>query len=184
MPQDHGTTAGTEAHTESGSPLTQPQPGLMIWTLVTFVLLLLILKRLAWKPMLEMLDKREKSISEALEKSEQARADAEKILTEQKDILAKARRDAQELLERSRQDGEKSRDAALAQARGQAEKIIADGKQAIEHEKKTALQEIRKVAVDLALGAAARVVEVNVDDARQREQVNSFVDELQQSKDA
>ena len=110
MSDEHGTTATAEAqHPESGTPLTNPQPGLIIWTLVTFALLLVILRKLAWKPMLEMLDKREKSISDALSKSEQAKAEAEKILADQKAILAEARRDAQQLIERSRQDGERAR---------------------------------------------------------------------------
>ena len=171
-----------EAHHPPPKPggILNPQPGLMVWTIITFVLLLLILRKLAWGPMLAMLDKREKAIAEALARSEQARAEAERILADQKTILDQARREAQELIERSRQDGERARQGMLGEAREQSEKIIAAGKQAIEQEKKSALQEIRTVAVDLALGAAARLIEVNADDRVQRGKVEQFVQELEQ----
>lgn len=186
--QEHETVATTEAHggAQEASPygIMTPNPGLIVFTIFTFVLLLVILRKLAWKPMLELLDKREQSIKDALEKSGEAKAEAEKILTEQKDILAKARRDAHDLLERSRGDGERAKEATLAQAREQAEKVIADGKAAIEQEKKSAILEIRKVAVDLALGAAAKVVEVNTDDQRQRAKVTAYVEELSEQGSA
>jgi F-type H+-transporting ATPase subunit b len=153
----------------------------MFWTVLTFIALFLMLRKLAWKPMLAMIDQREKSIRDALEQGERAKADAEKLLGEQKDLNEQARRESRELLERSKQDAERARESMLVKAREEAEKLVAEGKQAIEQEKKAALQEIRTTAADLALGAAARLIDVNVDDARQRELAQTFVDELEAS---
>ena len=172
-----------EAHPKSaGDMLLTPQPGLIIWTLVTFGLLLIVLKKFAWGPMLQMLDDREKTISDALAKSAQARVEAEKILTDQKSILADARREAQELVKKSREDAERARETTLAQARTQSEKLIADGKAAIDKQRDAAVKELRTVAVDLALGAASRLIEVEVDDRQQRGKVTEFVDELAQRR--
>jgi len=179
-PGAHATTATTEApHAAAHQPsILEPQLGLVVWTVVTFVMLLIVLRKLAWGPMLKALHDREKAIKDALDRSAEARAEADKILADQKRILNDARKEAQDFLERTQKDNERAREALMVRAREESEKLIADGKLAIEQEKKAALLEIRTAAVDLALGAAARVIELNVDDARQRTLVKNFVDEL------
>src|SRR5262249_51722055 len=146
-------------------------PGLAIWTVITFVLLLAILKKVAWGPMLETLDQREKAIRDSLAEAEKARAAASSSVEEQQKILAEARKEAQALLARTRADSERAREELMARARSESEKVIEAGRQAVEQEKRAAIQEIRGVAVDLALGASAKLLKTRVDDAKNRELV-------------
>jgi F-type H+-transporting ATPase subunit b len=78
--------------------LVQPDPGLIIWTIVTFLVLLFILKKAAWKPLLSALDKREETISDAIKKAEQAKSEAEKMLKENQERLAQSEMQSQKVI--------------------------------------------------------------------------------------
>ena len=98
-----GITLGVLALSSEGNgTLLDVNPGLIIWTLVTFVALLLILKKVAWKPILTALDQRENAIKESLEKAEKAKDEAQKILNENQASLAKAEDESRKIIEQSR----------------------------------------------------------------------------------
>ena len=160
--------------------IMDPEPGLAIWTFITFVLLLVILKKLAWGPILENLDKREGAIRDSLAAAEKAAASAQSSLEEQGRILNEARRQAQELLAEGRANAERAREELMARARGESERLVEAGRQAIEQEKRAAINEIRKTAVDLALAASSKLLRAQVDDAKNRELVQGYVRELEQ----
>ena len=179
--ETHAGTADT-GHAESSNPLLNPDPGLAIWTVITFVILLVILRKLAWGPMLEALDAREKAIRDSLAEAEKARAEASTSIEQQQKLLDDARRDAQDLLATSRTDAERAREESLAKARAEGERIIASGKQAIEQEKRAALAELRTAAVDIAVEASSKLLRKRIDDAASKELVATYIQELSEEQ--
>jgi len=178
------THAGTVAHGSGeggGNPLLRPEPGVALWTVIIFIFLLILLKKIAWGPMLDTLDKREKAIRDSLAEAEKARAEAKSTIEEQERLLAEARRQAQDLLAKSRQDAERSREESIARARDESEKIIESGRRAIEQEKQAAIHDIRGSAVDLVIAATSKLLRASIDDAKSRELVRTYVNELDRS---
>lgn len=133
-------------------------PGLMFWTIVTFVVLFLVLRKIAWGPILEALEKREKTIRESLDEAARAREESEKRLAEYGRKLEQAGADAQKVLEEGRAMGENLKRDILTKAREEAGEIIDRGRREIELERDKAIAEIRKHTVDISLAAASRVV--------------------------
>jgi len=159
--------------------LISPEPGLIIWTCITFVLLLAILRRVAWKPILGVIEERERAIRESMETSRQAREQAEAALEENRRILADARRAAGELIQRGEQDAEKVKSGILEQARREQEELTRRGRETIERETRQAVREIRTVAAELALAAAEKLVEARMDDDASRRLVDKCLDDLE-----
>ena len=161
-----------------GASLIEPNPGLIIWTVVTFVVVAIVLRLFAWKPILEMVEQREKRIEEALESSARQREEAERMIEEHKQALEKARKEAAEMVREAKEDVEKARTEQLEKARAEAEKLIASARRQIEEEQKKAFQEVRKVAVDLAIAAAGKLIEASMDEAKQRKLVEEYLAQL------
>jgi F-type H+-transporting ATPase subunit b len=133
-------------------------PGLMFWTIVTFVILVWILKKVAWGPILEALEKRENTIRDSLEEASRSREEAQKLFEEYNRKLEKAGEEAQKVLEEGRAMSENMKKEIVSKAREEAEEIVNRGKHEIELEREKAISEITKHAVDLSLNAASRVV--------------------------
>ena len=89
------------------SDLVAVRPGLIFWTLVTFILVAVLLRRVAWGPILKVVDEREKSIAASIESAKRERAEAERLLAEQKEAIQKARAEAAEMMRRNAEDVEK-----------------------------------------------------------------------------
>jgi len=159
--------------------LITPEPGMIIWTCVTFVLLLVILRGVAWKPILGVIEARERAIRESMEASRRAREQAEAALAENRRILSDARRAAGELIQRGEQDAAKVKSGILEQARREQEELTRRGREAIERETRQAVKEIRTVAAELALLAAEKVVESRMDDDASRRLVDRFLTDLE-----
>ncbi len=158
--------------------LIQPEPGLAIWTIVTFLLLVFILGKFAWKPMLAMLAERERTIQEGVEEARRAKADSEAMMEKNRALLADARNQANELLERSRQDAERRRADVAQKAREEAEALLARSREEIERQKRMAIRELRSEAADLAIEAASRVVGRSLDGDTQRRLVDEYFQSL------
>lgn len=174
-----GTAWAAEAgHEGGGSMLITPQPGTIIWTIVTFVLLLIGLRLVAWKPLLGALEAREKQIRGDIEQARSDREQAQKALEENKAILAQARRERAEAVEAGRQDAERLKAEILEQARKQGEAKIAEAKSQIEAELRQARSDLRRTAADLAIQAAGRLLSKNLDDATQRRLVEDYLTDL------
>src|SRR5512138_43711 len=110
---------------ENGS-LISVNPGLIFWTVVTFIVLLILLKRVAWKPILTALDQREAAIKESLEKAEKAREEAQKVLDENKANLARAEEESKKVIDQSRAYAEKLKEQIIRESKEQAKKIVDD----------------------------------------------------------
>lgn len=163
---------------DNGNALLQFEPGLMIWTVVTFLVTFLALRLIAWKPILSVLDEREGRIRESLEKAEQAQAEAERAIEENKANMEASLRQSQELVAEARQEAERVRTQAREEARVEARKIVDEGRRQLEVERRAALSDIRQEAAGLAILAAEQLLKKNLGEEENRQLVQVFLDQL------
>jgi F-type H+-transporting ATPase subunit b len=178
------TSPAFASESAAGGPpnLLDPNVGVMAWTLVIFVLLLVVLSKFAFKPLFAAVEAREKALEDAIEGAKRDRAAAESALAEQKAQLEAARTQAQQIIADSRATAEKMRTDLLAQTKAQQEEMIDQARRAIEGEKSAAIASLRAEAVDLAIAGASRVIEQNLDSAGNRQIVERFLASLDSSK--
>jgi F-type H+-transporting ATPase subunit b len=153
-------------------------PGLTLWTAITFLLLIIVLGKYAFGPIVKMLDERERNIRDAIDQAKNERAEAEKLLAQQKESLLKAQREAAELAKRSQQEMEAYRSQLTAQAKKESDELVASARKQIEEEKSKAVAELRAQVADLAVGAASRIVKSSLDDKTQRQLVDEYIKDL------
>lgn len=153
-------------------------PGLTVWTGITFLLLLGVLAKFAWGPIVKMLAERERTIREAIDSARKERAEAEKLLAAQKEALARAQREAAELARRNQQEVEVLRQELTAKARKEADDLVADARRQIAEELSKAKAELKAQVVDLAIDAAGRLVKANLDEKSQRALVEEYIAQL------
>ncbi|MCU0222821.1 MAG: F0F1 ATP synthase subunit B [Acidobacteria bacterium] len=167
------------AEASGGNPLLKVDPGLALWTLIIFLLLLFVLWRYGWGMMIGKLDARDRAIRGSIEEARAERLEAEKLLVEQKALLDKTRREAAAMLQAAQQDAGTERQRLVDQAREEYERILARGREQIDQETRAAVAEVRKVVADLAVGVAGRLIDRNLDTPGQRELAEKFVGELE-----
>jgi F-type H+-transporting ATPase subunit b len=153
-------------------------PGLTLWTAITFLFLILVLWKFAFGPIGKMLTERENTIRDAIDSARKEREEAEKLLAQQKDALVKAQRDAAELAKRNQQEMEAFRSQLTAQARKEADDMVAAARKSIEEERKLAVAQLRAEVADLAVAAAARIVKSSLDEKAQRQLVDEYIKDL------
>ena len=153
-------------------------PGLTLWTAITFLLLIIVLGKYAFGPIVKMLDERERNIRDAIDQAKNERAEAEKLLAQQKESLLKAQREAAELAKRSQQEMEAYRSQLTAQAKKESDELVVSARKQIEEEKSKAVAELRAQVADLAVGAASRIVKSSLDDRTQRQLVDEYIKDL------
>ena len=152
--------------------------GLSIWTTFVFLSLLAILWKFAWGPILEMVQDREDGIQSRLDQAANERGEAAKLLAEHRQQMADARRQAQQMIAEGKEAGERVRQDIEDKARAEGDAMIERARESIEREKDAALEELRKESVDLALAAAAKLVQESLDEKKDRELVMGFIEEL------
>lgn len=140
-----------------------PEIGLMIWTTVTFLLVLGVLGRFAFKPMNEMLAKRQEMIRQTIKEAEHTQEEATKLLNEYKVQLDKARAESEEIIARGRKVGETSKEEITAEARAEAEKMLKRAEEAMSRERKEMMDDIRREVADMTISAAEKVVKKSLD---------------------
>jgi F-type H+-transporting ATPase subunit b len=155
--------------------ITDLNPGLTLWTAITFVFLLVVLSRFAWGPIVKMLNERERTIKDAIDAAKKERAEAERLLGEQKQSLAKAQREAAELARKNQQEVEALRQELTARARKEADELVATARQQIAEEMSKAKAELKAQVADLAIDAAGRLVKANLDEKAQRQLVEEYI---------
>ncbi len=144
------------------NPLVQPDPGLYIWTIVTFLVLVALLAKFAWRPLLAALAERQESIRKSLDDARSAKQELERLHVESAKILAGARTEAESIIQRTREDAARFGDELKVKARADAAAIVANAEKQIQQETSRALQEIRREAVDLSLAIASKLLQKNV----------------------
>jgi F-type H+-transporting ATPase subunit b len=144
------------------NPLVQPDPGLFLWTILTFLVLFTLLAKFAWKPLLLMLESREQTIRKSLEDAEKAREELQRLEEESKHITAKARIEAQSVIAASKSQAEKVKEDILRDAKAKAGSIVEAAQEQIQAEKQKAIADIRSEVVDLSLMVASKLIRRNV----------------------
>ena len=163
---------------ENGNALLQFEPGLMIWTVVTFLVTFVALRLIAWKPILSVLDEREGRIRESLQKAEQAKAEAERAIAENQANMEASLRRSQELVAEARQEADRVRTQAREEARDEARKIMEEGRRQLDVERRAAIADIRQEAAGLAIRAAEQLLKKNLGEDENRQLVQEFLDQL------
>lgn len=144
------------------NPLVQPDPGLFIWTILTFLVLVGLLARFAWRPLLQALERRQEMIARALEDAQRARQELERLQRDSAQLLAAARAESEAIVARSRSDAEVLREELRQKARAEAEAIVRNAERQIQLETARAVQQIRHEAVDLSVAIAAKILRRHV----------------------
>ena len=152
--------------------------GLISWTIVTFVLLLIVLRKFAWKPLLEGLQRREERVRTSIERAEQAQKEAERLMEENRQRLAQADQESHRLLSEGRVLAEKLKADIVEQANKQSRKMIEQAHQEIEREKEAALAQLRDEVATLAIKAAEKILDETLDEKRQRKLLDTYLDSI------
>ena len=140
------------------NPLVQPDPGLFIWTIATFLVLLYFLGRYAWRPLLKALEERQEMIRKSLDDADQAKQELERLNQESAQIIAEARAEAQSIVAKSRTAAETVREDLRQKAKDEAEALVRGAQRQIELETARAIQQIRQEVVDLSLAVASKLI--------------------------
>jgi F-type H+-transporting ATPase subunit b len=144
------------------NPLVQPDPGLFIWTIVTFLVLVALLAKFAWRPLLEALDRRQKMIAGAVDDARKAREELERVQQDASKLLAEARVEAGAILTRARGDADRFREEMRQRAMADAATLTRNAERQIEHETARAIQQIREEAVELSVAIAEKLLKRDV----------------------
>jgi F-type H+-transporting ATPase subunit b len=164
------------------SSFTDVKPGLIIWTWITFIIVLFILRKFAWGPLLSAVDSREKSITNAIESAKRERAEAEKLLAEQKTAIAAARQEAADAVRKTQADMERFREELMSKARTEADSLKADAQRAINEERIKAVAELKAESVKLSIAIAEKLLNERLDDAKHQQLAQQFVQDLGKSQ--
>lgn len=165
--------AAEEATTKTD--LLSPHGGLMVWTLAIFILLFFILSRYAFGPITRAVEAREQALQEAIDQAKRDREEAARILAEHRTQLEGARGEAQKIIAEGRAVGEKLRAEMLEETRTEQQGMLERARREIAGERDRAIAQIREEAVDLALAAAGKVIEKNLDDSANRKLVEGYL---------
>jgi len=163
---------------EGGGGLYDINTGLSVWTLIVFVILLLILRKYAWGPIVDAVDSREKGIQAAIDGAAELNAEAAKLLEEHREQMSDARRQASEILAEAKVASERVRKELEEKARTEAQGIVERALAEIERERDGALETLRRESVDLALAAASQLMQESFDQETDRQLVERYLNEL------
>jgi len=144
------------------NPLVQPDPGLFIWTILTFLVLLGLLAKFAWRPLLHALESRQEMIRKSLDDADLAKQELEKVQQESAAIVVKARAEADAIVSSSRADAAKLQKELHQKAKAEARVIVEGAERQIQQETNRALSKIRHEAVDLSLTIASKLIQRNL----------------------
>ena len=161
------------------NPLVQPDPGLFIWTIVTFLVLLGLLAKFAWGPLLAALDSRQEAIRKSLDDAQRARQELEQVQQESARIVAQARVEAEDVISRSRSDGERLREDIKQKARAEADGIIKNAERQIQQETARAIRQIRNEAIDLSVMIASKILQRNISKEDNQRLINDAVAQIE-----
>jgi F-type H+-transporting ATPase subunit b len=162
------------------NPLVQPDPGLFIWTIITFLVLLGLLAKFAWRPLLQALESRQESIRKSLDDALQAKQELERLQQESVQIIRQARIEADGIIARSREDAERLREELKQKARAEADVVVKNAERQISLETARALQQIRTEAVDLSVMIASKIIQRNLSKEDNERLIDEALRQVQQ----
>ena len=161
------------------NPLVQLDPGLFIWTIFVFLVLLTLLAKFAWKPLLLALEARQNTIIKALDDAQKAKVELERLNQESEGIIRQARVDADSIITSTRADAERLREEMRQKARAEAEGIVKNAERQIQMETARALQQIRHEAADLGVAIASKLLQRNISKEDNERLIDEALKQLQ-----
>ena len=160
------------------NPLVQPDPGLYIWTIVTFLVLLALLAKFAWTPLLTALQARQEGITQSLDAAKRAREEVEQVKRESAEIIKRAHAEASTIVSSSRADAERLREEAKQKARTEAAAIVAAAERQVQAEMARARDEVKREAVDLSVAIASKLIRRNISADDNRAMIDEMIRSL------
>ena len=158
--------------------LFDPNFGLIIWTIVAFVVFGSVLAKFAWKPMLKALGEREEKIRGALEQADRARAEAAAMMKQNEQNIARAEQEYQRVIQEGKALAEKMKDDIVAKAKQQAQQELDRAQDELKRNVDEARQTLRTEIADLAVRAAEKILDETLDEKKQKKLVDKFIDQL------
>jgi F-type H+-transporting ATPase subunit b len=144
-------------------------------TLFLFLVFAFVMSKLAWKPLLHVIEERERSVRDGVEGAHKANAEAQALLEQHKEMLREAGRERDEIMKRALKDAEQVKTDVVTRARSESEQIVQRAREQMEREKNQAILELRKEVADIAMEAAAKIVTSSLTPAAQRKLVDEFI---------
>lgn len=175
---EHTATVQDESHSPSFMDLFTLDPGLVLWTWGTFILLFFILKRYAWKPLKETVEKREKDISESVENAAKIKQSMGELADTQKKIISEAEKQKETIIQEAKDIAERTAKNIENNAKETAEKIVSNAKKELEIERQRAIAELKQEAVDIIIQTSSLLIERSLDDAAHKKLVKGYVEAL------
>ena len=161
------------------NPLVQPDPGLYIWTIVTFLVLLALLAKFAWRPLLDALEQRQEVIRKSLDEARQAKEELQRLQVESARILAEARSEASGIIASTRSDAARFADEMKVKARADADALVKNAQREIDTQTLRAIDTIRREAVDLSVAVASKILRRDISTADNDKLVDDAIREMQ-----
>ncbi|KAB1063152.1 F0F1 ATP synthase subunit B [Salibacter halophilus] len=159
--------------------LVTPDIGLIFWTTLTFLILLFLLKKFAWKPILNMVKERDESIENALNAAEEAKKEMAVLNAKNEELLQEAREERDKMLKEARDTKDKMISEAKSQAREEGDKLIRNARQSIETEKKAALADIKNQVATLSVEVAERILKEKLSEGDGQEKlVEKYIQDI------
>jgi F-type H+-transporting ATPase subunit b len=168
--------SGGEVHEKPS--LLSVNPGLIIWTIVVFVLFLILLRKFAWGPLIKALNNREDTIKNALENAEKQNKDTAELIEQNKKIIAEANMQASKILNDARELSTKIKDEIVSKAHEESNRNIQKAKEQIESMKETALEQMKDDITDIAFKAAEKILSKNLDKSKQMDIIDEFMNKI------
>ena len=162
--------------------LVQPDPGLFIWSIITFLVLLGLLAKFAWNPLLKALESRQETIRKSLDDAQKAKEELERLQAQSAQMLRQARLDADAIISKTYGEAEKLGEELRQKAREEAEGIVKNAQRQIQNETGRALQEIRREAVDLSVTIASKLLERHVSKEDNARLIDETLKQIETSK--
>jgi F-type H+-transporting ATPase subunit b len=162
----------------AANPLIQVTPGLMIWTIVCFLITLFVLKRYAFGPIQKAIDERRERIRQSLQEADRAREEARRLLEEHRQLISRAQTDAEEILAEARRVADSNERRMRDELEADRQRRLEETRKQIEAETRRALEQIRVEVVDLSMLAASKVTRKSLDDEDHRRLIDEAVGEL------
>jgi len=163
------------------NPLVQPDPGLFIWTILTFLVLLGLLAKFAWRPLLKALEARQEAIKKSLEDADRAKEELARMQQESAKII-EARVESDSILSRTRSDADRLREELKVRAKEEADTMIRNAEQQIQLQTRQALQQIRHEVGDIAVTIASKLLERNLTNEDNDRLIRETLRQLEVSK--
>jgi len=161
------------------NPLVQPDPGLFFWTILTFLVLVALLAKFAWVPLLAALEARRQTIAAALDDAQKAKEELQRVQQDSQRLLTEARREADGIITRARADADRFREEMRAQASTQASAIVKNAERQIQEETARALVQLRRESVNLSFEIASKILRRTVSPADHERLVEEMVTKLE-----